>query len=39
MAVAILSGLLCATLLTLGVVPLLYSILLRVPFNGYVWQG
>jgi len=39
MAVAIISGLLFATLLTLGVVPVLYSLLFRVPFKGYAWQG
>jgi multidrug efflux pump subunit AcrB len=37
MAVAIIFGLLFATLLTLGVVPLLYSIFFRVTFRGFRW--
>jgi multidrug efflux pump subunit AcrB len=37
--VAIISGLLFATVLTLGVVPVLYSILFRVRFKGYAWEG
>ncbi|MBD3222869.1 MMPL family transporter, partial [bacterium] len=37
MAVAIIFGLLFATLLTLGVVPLLYSLFFRVSFRGFRW--
>jgi multidrug efflux pump len=35
MAIAIIFGLLVATLLTLGVVPILYTILFRVRFSGF----
>ncbi|MEJ2640948.1 MAG: efflux RND transporter permease subunit, partial [Desulfosarcinaceae bacterium] len=38
MAVAIIFGLLFATMLTLGVVPVLYSILFRVGFQDYQYQ-
>lgn len=37
MAVTIIFGLLFATLLTLGVVPLLYSLFFRVGFKGFRW--
>jgi multidrug efflux pump subunit AcrB len=37
MAVTIIFGLLFATLLTLGVVPLLYSLFFRVSFRGFRW--
>ena len=39
MAVAILFGLLFATLLTLGFVPALYSLLFRVRYKGFVYPG
>jgi len=39
MAIAIMFGLAFATLLTLGVVPILYSLLNRVSFAGYVYSG
>jgi hypothetical protein len=39
MAVAIIAGLLFATVLTLGFVPVLSSILFRVLFKGYAWRG
>jgi multidrug efflux pump len=38
MAIAIIFGLLFATLLTLGFVPILYSLLYRVSFAGFVYQ-
>ena len=37
MAVTIIFGLLCATALTLGVVPLLYSLFFGVTFKGFRW--
>jgi hypothetical protein len=33
------AGLFLATVLTFGIVTALYSILLRVPFKGYAWEG
>ncbi len=39
MAIAILFGLLFATALTLGVVPVLYSILFGIRFKGFSWDG
>jgi multidrug efflux pump subunit AcrB len=39
MAIAIIFGLLFATALTLGVVPILYSLLFRVPFRDYRYRG
>jgi multidrug efflux pump subunit AcrB len=39
MAVTIMFGLLFATLLTLGVVPVLYSIFFRASFKGYIYAG
>jgi multidrug efflux pump subunit AcrB len=39
MAVAIIFGLLFATTLTLGVVPLLYALFFRVKFKGFVYEG
>ena len=38
MAITILSGLLFATVLTLGVVPILYSIFFRVSYRGYEYE-
>jgi multidrug efflux pump subunit AcrB len=38
MAVAIIFGLLFATLLTLGVVPLLYALFFKVGFRGFRWE-
>lgn len=38
MAIAIIFGLLFATLLTLGVVPVLYALLFRVSFKGFQYQ-
>lgn len=37
LAISIIFGLLFATLLTLGMVPLLYSLFFRVSFKGFVW--
>jgi multidrug efflux pump len=37
MAIAIIFGLIFATLLTLGVVPILYSLFFRVSFKGFVY--
>ncbi len=37
MAIAIIFGLLFATLLTLGVVPVLYSLFFRVSFKGFLY--
>jgi len=39
MAIAIVFGLIFATALTLGVVPVLYSILFRVDFKSFVYEG
>jgi len=39
MAIAIVFGLIFATALTLGVVPVLYSILFRVDFRSFVYEG
>ena len=39
MAITIIFGLIFATMLTLGVVPILYSILFRVRFEGFVYSG
>ena len=39
MAIAILFGLLFATVLTLGVVPVLYAILFGVGYKGFTWNG
>jgi multidrug efflux pump subunit AcrB len=39
MAIAILFGLLFATFLTLGVVPILYSVFFRVKFKGFEYTG
>jgi multidrug efflux pump subunit AcrB len=39
MAIAIIFGLLFATLLTLGVVPVLYSLLFRVKYKGFQYPG
>jgi len=39
MAIAIMSGLVFSTMLTLGFVPLLYSIFFRVSFKGFVYPG
>ena len=39
MAVAIIFGLLFATALTLGVVPILYSLLFRVNYAGFRYQA
>jgi multidrug efflux pump len=39
MAIAILFGLIFATALTLGVVPVLYSILFRVDFTSFAYEG
>ena len=39
MAIAILFGLLFATALTLGVVPVLYSILFGVSYKGFTWRS
>ena len=38
MAIAILFGLIFATVLTLGVVPVLYSIFFRVSYRGFAWR-
>ncbi len=38
MAVAIMLGLLFATVLTLGVVPVLYSLIFRVSFTDFVYR-
>jgi multidrug efflux pump len=38
MAIAIMFGLAFATLLTLGFVPVLYSILFRVKFKGFTYS-
>ena len=35
LAIAIMVGLLFATVLTLGIVPVLYSLFFRVPFTGF----
>ena len=37
MAIAIIFGLLFATVLTLGVVPILYSLFFRVNYKGFRW--
>ncbi|MCK4303952.1 MAG: efflux RND transporter permease subunit [Candidatus Eisenbacteria sp.] len=39
MAIAIMFGLLFSTVLTLGVVPVLYSLLFRVKFKGFKYEG
>ncbi|MCP4118249.1 MAG: efflux RND transporter permease subunit [Desulfobacteraceae bacterium] len=39
MAIAIIFGLIFATVLTLGVVPILYAIFYRVSFKGYLYQS
>jgi hypothetical protein len=39
MAIAIIFGLIFATLLTLGVVPVLYSLFFRVSFKGFRYEG
>ena len=39
MAIAIIFGLLFATVLTLGFVPLLYSLFFRVSFKGFVYDA
>ena len=39
MAIAIIFGLLFATVLTLGFVPILYSLFFRVSFAEYVYEG
>ena len=38
MAIAIIFGLIFATLLTLGVVPVLYTLLFRVKFKGFQYK-
>jgi multidrug efflux pump subunit AcrB len=38
LAISIIFGLLFATMLTLGVVPLLYSLFFRVSFAGYRYE-
>jgi Cu/Ag efflux pump CusA len=39
MAIAVLFGLLFATVLTLGVVPILYWLLFRIRFEDFVYSG
>ncbi len=39
MAIAIIFGLLFATVLTLGFVPLLYSLFFRVSFKGFAYRA